>query len=783
MRAFIPISDEKPAAFAKLRPLLLAACLFFSPGLRAQTSTLPIGGWRSHFSYHQAIDVAQSDNYVYLATPWALLVVDKSDGSKFKMDKINALSETGVKKVAYNREGKTLMVVYTNNKIDLLHDGQLTTLFDLQNFNAISGDKEVLEILMDGPDKAYLATNFGLTLLDLSKQEFTFTTFTDQTVFDLAIYQGMLYAAMEDGLYRINPEHPFIEDFGQWERLDESNGFPSDYTARALASFNGKLYVGTDDDIFSFDGQTAASIYSIFGFELTFLTEGPTRLMAGFDKPGSISDGKVLYFQPDESYIPAPDCLHRPRAAEEDEQGNVWFADLWGSIYVHYAGDESCSTINYNSPSTHYVYSLTLSGNEVWVATGGVKDNWNVLLRETGLLQFKKGVWLTHDQYTHPELAGSYDFLQVLPHPDGKTVYAASFYNGLYKYDGENFFLYDKDNSPLQTHPADTFHTRVAGIAFDESQNLWISNNYSPTPICVLKADGEWQCFNTPCGNQSVAHITIDQNGYKWFSLNEANAGLLVFDEGNMDDPEDDRCRVISTANSLLPDNTVNCMAVDLDGEVWVGTTKGPIAFACGDDPFNESLCEGNKRIGELDDFGAYLLETENILSIAIDGANRKWFGTENGAFLLSPDGKEQLAHLTAENSLLPDNTVIDIEIDPKTGEIWFATGAGIVLMRGEAIEGGQVNEPVANVFPNPVRPEYQGPIAISGLARDANFKITDLNGRLIYEGTALGGQAIWDGRDYNGRRASTGVYLVFSTSELIFGKPDTLVARIVFIE
>ncbi len=792
MTAFIPSGRKQNTSrttthllpsHSPLQLLLLTLCLLFSPSVQAQVSTLPIGGWRSHFSYHQVIDVAQSDYYVYLATPWALLVVDKSDGSKFKMDKINALSETGIQQVAYNREGKTLMIAYTNNKIDLFHDGQLSTLFDLQNFNAISGDKEVKEILMEGADKAYLATNFGISLLNLEKREFSFTTFTDQIVFDVAIYQGMIYAAMEDGLYRIAPDHPFIEDFGQWERLGQQNGLPADYSGMALAVFNDKLYLGTENKIFRFDGETAEQIYQSGNLDLVFLTEGPTRLMAGFDEPGSITGGKVLYFQPDDSFTPAPDCLHRPRAAEEDEQGNVWFADLWGSIYVHYAGEESCSTIEYNSPATHYVYAISLSANEVWVATGGVKSNWNVLLRETGLLQFKNGVWLEHNRYTRPDLAGSYDFLQVVQQPEKGLIYAASYYNGLYKYDGESFFLYDKDNSPLQTHPADTFHTRVAGLAFDESQNLWISNNYSPTPICVLKADGEWQCFNPSCGNQSVSHIAIDQNGYKWFALTDAGAGLLVFDQGDFDNPEDDRCRIISSGNSLLPDNNVNCIAVDLDGEVWVGTAKGPIAFACGNDPFDASICQGNKRIGELDDFGAYLLETENVLSIAVDGANRKWFGTENGAFLLSPDGKEQIAHLTTDNSLLPDNTVLDIAIDPKTGEIWFGTGAGIVVMRGEATEGGQVNELVANVFPNPVRPEYNGPIAISGLARDANFKITDLNGRLIYEGTALGGQAIWDGRDYNGRRASTGVYLVFSTSDLIFGKPDTLVARIVFVQ
>ncbi len=761
-------------------PAFILLCL---STLQAQTSKLPIGGWTNHFSYKQVKDLAQSDSYMYLATPLSILVVDKEDRSSFKLDEITALSETGIQRIAFNKESKTLLVAYTNNKIDLLKEEGLRTLSDLQNFQGISGNKEITEIVMDGPDKAWLATNFGLILLRLDKEEFASTTFTGEKTYDVAVFKDSIYLAAEDGLYRIAQDHPFIEDFSQWTYLGTESGFPSDYSVRALATFNGHLYLATDQIIYSYDGQSPTPIYDASPLKPTFLTAGPTRLMAGFDKPNDIAGGKVVYFFDDDTYTDAPDCLHRPRAAEEDEKGNVWFADLWSEIYIHDAGQNSCSTYYTNSPYTSYVYSITLSGNEVWVATGGVNPNWTHTLRPTGILHMKNGVWQAYNQYSRPDLdEKANDFLQVLPHPSQEKVYAASYYNGLYEFDGSSFKLYNSNNSPLQTHPDDTFHTRVIGLAFDESENLWISNHSSPTPICVLQADGNWQCFTPPCGETSLAHLLIDQNGYKWFTITTGTGGLMVFDEGDWDKPEDDRCRIISTSNSLLPDNVVNCIAMDLDGEIWLGTTKGPIAFSCGSDPFDEELCQGNKRIGELDDFGAYLLETENILSIAIDGANRKWFGTENGAFLLSPDGKEQLAHLTAENSFLPDNTVLDIAIQPETGEIWFGTNAGLTVLRGEATVGDAINKPLAQVFPNPVRPDYDGPIAINGLARDANVKITDAYGRLVYEGTALGGQAIWDGRDYTGRRAATGVYLVYSTSDLIFGKPNTLVAKIVFV-
>ena len=151
--------------------------------------------------------------------------------------------------------------------------------------------------------------------------------------------------------------------------------------------------------------------------------------------------------------------------------------------------------------------------------------------------------------------------------------------------------------------------------------------------------------------------------------------------------------------------------------------------------------------------------------------------------FVLSPSGEKQIAHFTTENSPLLSNSINDIAIDQQSGVVYIGTENGITSYQGEALAGERYHLANAEVFPNPVYNGYEGPIAIRGLSRDATVKITDINGRLVYETRALGGQAIWDGRDYQGRKVHSGVYLVFSATnprESGFAAPTSAVARII---
>ena len=162
------------------------------------------------------------------------------------------------------------------------------------------------------------------------------------------------------------------------------------------------------------------------------------------------------------------------------------------------------------------------------------------------------------------------------------------------------------------------------------------------------------------------------------------------------------------------------------------------------------SGCDAVLPVVQQDNFAGYLFRDEQVQHIAVDGANRKWVATQNGVWLISADAEKTIYRFTESNSPLLSNDVKQIAIDPTTGEVFFATARGICSFRSTATENTESNNNVL-VFPNPVPPGYTGTIAIRGITNNAIVKITEIDGRLVYQTRALGGQAIWNGKNYKG--------------------------------
>jgi ligand-binding sensor domain-containing protein len=217
-----------------------------------------------------------------------------------------------------------------------------------------------------------------------------------------------------------------------------------------------------------------------------------------------------------------------------------------------------------------------------------------------------------------------------------------------------------------------------------------------------------------------------------------------------------------------------------LSGQVWVGTAKGPTVIYNPTNIFTGSNFDAQQILIQQDGNTQILLGTETINCIEVDGANRKWMGTEtSGVYLLSEDGQQEIAHFTQDNSPLPSNTIFDIEIDGKSGEVFFATANGLLSYRGTATNSS-ANFDNVKVFPNPVRPGYDGVIAVNGLSKDSDIKVTDIAGNIVNVIKSEGGQAIWDGKNLKGQRVKSGIYLFMCSSE---DGSNKVAAKVMFVE
>ena len=769
------------------KSLLLLALLPLASVLVAQNATdMSIGEWKLLLPYNEVKSVTHSAEKLFFASKYSIVSRDKTDGSLAFYDLVSGLSETDIRMIKYDKMSKSLFVIYQNSQIDILQDGDIMGLPIIKN-KEIVGDKFVYDIFFDG-NIAYLSCGFGLVGLNTSTWEVDFSTFTEKPVKGVTILNDELYASVTDGIYHIGKDASNIQDFLFWTKLDE---FPN-FTANLLGSLNGALYFGANNKLLSYnvDNQLVDTIFEGQNQHITKLTQEGEGLLVTFycDGPGKWDDcnGRLIYIAPsgNSQVIKQPDT-YRPVDAVQDGQ-DIWVGDAWYPYRKISLDGGHTDAFTVNAPFSHRAFETKVIDDTLYVVAG----TWSPTKSFPGSLiadglftqDLKTGKWDFVNRVNYPVLKDSladYNFMDIEVNPTTKKKYIASFGGGIIEKKGDHIKVYNKTNSTLRPEPGYDTRVAVIDLAYDSGENLWATNYYASKPLSVLKPDGSWQSFSLGSTNLATNRMLIDDYDNKWIVV--VSKGLLVFNNGaSLNDLSDDEYRLFTTTNSELQSNTINGLAEDHDGSIWVATDKGVVVFECGSDVFGD-FCKGSRRIAALDGFNAYLLDDEKVNAVMVDPANRKWFATTNGVFVLSPSGEEVVATFNISNSPLPNNDIQSLSVDEKTGTVYMGTSFGLVSYRSDALEGGFLHKSDVYAYPNPVRPDYTGPIAIKGLAQNANVKITDVEGRLVFETQSLGGQAVWNGRDYNHQKVASGVYLVFSTSEPGLSV-DAAVAKIVIV-
>lgn len=727
--------------------------------------------WTTHLAYTNIDDIQLSPAQVYTLSEGSLCAIDKDDESLTYYSKLSGLNGSSIHSIRYDAQTGTLVIAYDDGMIDLLDDkGVIRSVADLY-LKQMNTSKQVQSIAFSN-GKAYMGMQFGIVVMNIRKQEISDTYYighlgSELPVNAIAVIGDSIYAASDNVLYRACLNDNLV-DYAKWR----SQALPA--TITHLIGNEGNLYMLMDSviyrnfqplasaelfvDITSYRGQLAARTANnrVFDISGTTLTE-QTAL-----------------------------ATYKPHCAIKD--GGTWWLGTNDGV-LHIADDLSVQKYQPDGPSSNMPYNMATYGSRLWIVPGG---RWATeYKREAQVMYFNGSKWdnITYDGICR-RMGGTLslaDLVHVAVDPaDPEHFYTASYGMGVVEFlPNGTAKRYTYNNSPLSsatTGQNQYRYCRVDAMAFDAERNLWLTNmsDLATYNIHIIDPDHNWHSFNIYNGGQriilnTVSQLLIDNHdpNYKWIASARDQAGLvLINDNGTPYSHYDDHVVFRSTfvdqdSKSITPAR-IGTIAQDHNGDMWVGTGEGLFVIDASTDLFHSNKCRRLKMSRhDGTNLADYLLGTEQINTIVFAGGNRVWIGTQaSGAYLIHMVTKEGiyepeiLAHFTTLNSPMPSDCVLSIAIDER-GEVYIGTSKGLVSYRGDATEP-EKSFAEAYVYPNPVRPDYEGMITVSGLMDNTTVYIADAAGNVVCRTHSNGGTAVWDGRTQSGSRAHSGVYTIY---------------------
>jgi streptogramin lyase len=387
-------------------------------------------------------------------------------------------------------------------------------------------------------------------------------------------------------------------------------------------------------------------------------------------------------------------------------------------------------------------------------------------LRTTlGFYIFEEGEWSSYNSSNRSEtefFPAITDLVDVTYNRQNQKYYFASFGEGIIEWGlGDELRILDESTSgsTLENIIPGGRNVLISSIYSDGPGMVWATNFGNPSSIHRFNPnDDTWTAYTASFqAGKFPLDLQIAENNDLWLRLDPNNGGgIMVFN------PESTLQKHLTDLDGTggLPSREVKDLVIDKNGQVWVGTDKGVSHYPFPFDILVNPVVNASPVLID----GRPLLRDEPVNCISVDGGNQKWIGTDNGIWLFTIQGDSVLYHFTTENSPLPSNKILDVEVNNTSGEVFIVTDLGTVSFRGISTEGLPEHTQV-RIFPNPVTGDFNGLVGISGLVNNAIVKVADVTGKLVNEFKAAGGTAVWDIRDFQGRRVQSGVYLVFSSS------------------
>jgi hypothetical protein len=730
--------------------------------------------WKGYFSFNEITDVCISDSKVYSSTKNAVFNKDIGSNILTTFTSVNDVKPDEITAILQTTNNYTLIGNKNGLIIIIKPDGSTLDKVDIITDVPVPANSKKINDFYEYNGKIYVSTQYGISVIKLSNLEIESNFYIGSAgefidVLQTTVFNGEIYAVTRNqGIKKATISNPFLYDFSQWTIFNSLGWY-------SIVTFNNQLVaMGNDGFTYKFNGNTAQQFSQNTASGLKLRTDNTYLTITNLFKILVYNQSFSLVSSV--SQIPGLSDSFSCAIAKSDK---LYIGTSKNGLFETTVVNPTVfNTISPNGPIEDYAFKVTKTTNDLWVTHGAYDRTYTPDYKLQGISILSKNIgW---NKIPISELQGALSLSAIVENPrSSNEVFVASGHSGMLKFTNKsNSFLFNETNNLESIGWAPGFiSVRINGMKYDKDGGLWLTNALVNKGLKVLKNNNSWQSFDLSTVVQSpeyihYGNIDIDKNSTKWIA--SYGRGVIAFNE-----KYNNKFIVINDENGNLPSNDVRCVAVDNKNKLWIGTFKGLRIINSVDSFITENQLTSTNIIIQEGDLAQELFYQQVIQDIKVDGSNNKWVAiADAGVFQVSPNGQTTLRRFTKENSPLPSNNVLDIEIDEVTGEVFFATDKGLVSYLGTSTKGDDDLENVY-AYPNPVRPGYSGTVKISGLMDKVNLKITDIEGNLVFETTSSGGTVEWDTTAFGKYKVASGVYMVFVTSS---DAAETTVKKIMIV-
>lgn len=742
--------------------------------------------WKGYFSYKEIKDLSQSPNVFFAAAQNALFSKNLTTNSIKTTNTIDGLSGQTITSMYHSVAFNKTIIGYENGLLMIVNDadGTMLNVVDIIT-NGVNQNLKKINHFMEYNGILYISCDFGIVQYNLANSGFGDTyrigdSGAEIKVAQTAISNGVIYAATSFGVRSASISNPNLNDYNQWTQV-VSGGFSG------IETFGSQVIASSNwGQQFKLNGSTFTPFTSLPLASNDLRASGNYLLIVTLTSVYVYNQNLSLLFQINSSQIPTISAKFNCATIIDNV---VYMGTSEDGIITTTIDNPTIFTfLSPDGPSRNALFAINASTKNLWAVYGGYSSDYNPYtynfngLNTYGYSKYNENGW---QNKPYSAVLGAKALSKITVNPNNSNqVYISSFFSGLLKVENDiPTVLYNESNSSLESlvssPPNPNYKDiRINGVAFDKSGNLWVGNGWSKNGLKKLSTQGAWSSVSIEPISQryyenSYGEVVVDKNGTKWMA--SSYDGVIAYNEnGNI-------FKKISLGADLgnLPVVDARVVAIDNRNQLWIGTTSGLRVLSSVDRFVTDQQLTSNSIIILENGLAQELMYEQFITDIVVDGANNKWVGTaDSGVFQFSSDGQQTLHRFNSSNSPLPSNTINDIDINPTTGEVFFATDKGMVSYKGTST-AASTNLNNVNVYPNPVRPEFEGTVKVSGLSNKCNVKITDIEGNLVYETISQGGTIEWDTTAFGNYKVASGVYIIFISSQ---EGTDTTVKKVMII-